>query len=45
MSAYPFFNQIIRKTGNLWVDTSMYDITPPKILKNCLETIRSELEH
>ena len=44
MSPYGFFNQVIRKSGNYWVDTSMYDIQPPILLRNCITTIRTELE-
>ena len=41
MVPFGFFNQIIRKSGNYWVDTSMYDIQPPAILRNCITAIRS----
>lgn len=40
MKKFTFFNQIIRKTGNFWADTSKYEIQPPIILKDCLTTIR-----
>lgn len=45
MAPYGFFNQIIRKSGNYWTDSSMYDIQPPAVLRNCISTIRGELEN
>jgi hypothetical protein len=44
MKKFNFFNQIIRKSGNFWSDTSKFEITPPILLKDCITTIRDQLK-
>lgn len=45
IASFGYFNQLIKKTGNFWVDTSMYDIKPPNIIKDCITAIREQLSN
>lgn len=44
MAKFNFYNQLVKKSGNHWVDTSLYDIQPPAILRPCIDALRQQFE-
>jgi hypothetical protein len=45
LAEFPFFNQIIRKSGKHWAETPVYDIKTPNIFLRCRDALKQEMKN